>query len=140
MAAARYAGSNFPPTSATTPGHIAAACARTLLHFHNDNSKANNMNRSIHPLNVAQLLPRDRHCKLDHTPIHVGDVVHLKPANGPEIRATVIYNAPINGTVTYTTDLVRPCGQSVGPAMRIRFRHEHVHRIEPVRRPESRTA
>jgi len=92
------------------------------------------MNSSIHPITAAQLLPRRAHSKLDHTPIHVGDVVHLKPAGGPDIRATVIYNAPINGTVTYTTDVVRPCGQAGGPGMRIRFRHEHVHRIEPLRR------
>lgn len=92
------------------------------------------MNLSNSTLTASQLLPRGQHSKLDQTPIHVGDVVHLKPAHGPEIRATVIYNAPINGTVTYTTDVVRPCGQSGGPGIRIRFRHEHVHRIEPLRR------
>ncbi|MBV7485717.1 hypothetical protein [Bordetella sp. BOR01] len=92
------------------------------------------MNQSIHSITAAQLLPRRTHSRLDHIPIHVGDIVHLKPADGPEIRATVIYNAPINGIVTYTTDVIRPCGRLNGPGMRIRFRHEHVHRIEPLRR------
>ncbi|MCD0502261.1 hypothetical protein [Bordetella petrii] len=92
------------------------------------------MNHSIHPFPATQLLTRRKHSKLDHVPIHVGDVVHLRPAHGPEIRATVIYNAPINGTTTYTTDVVRPQGRAGEPGMRIRFRHEHVHRIEPLRR------
>jgi hypothetical protein len=61
---------------------------------------------------TSDLIRRPAHTTLDNMPIHIGDIVYLKPANGPEIRATVIYNAP---------------GQ------RIRFRHEHVHRIEPVR-------
>jgi len=98
------------------------------------------MNLSINPITATQLLPRRAHSRLDHTPIHVGDVVHLKPACGPDIRATVIYNAPINGTVTYTTDVVHPRGATGGPGMRIRFRHEHVHRIEPLRRRASRAA
>lgn len=93
------------------------------------------MIHSTQPIKPSELLPRAVHSKLDHTPIHVGDIVHLRPANGPEIRATVIYNAPINGTVTYTTDVVRPCGRTDQPGMRIRFRHEHVHRIESVRQP-----
>ena len=90
------------------------------------------MNHFIHPNTATRLLPRRARSKLDNMPIHVGDVVHLHPADGPAIRATVIYNAPINGTVTYTTDVVRS-GQANEPSMRIRFRHEHVHRIEPVR-------
>ncbi|MBO9355880.1 hypothetical protein GG851_17980 [Bordetella petrii] len=98
------------------------------------------MNPSTHTITAAQLLPRRTHSRLDHMPIHVGDVVHLKPADGPEIRATVIYNAPINGTITYTTDVVRPRGQAGGPGMRIRFRHEHVHRLEPLRRVNARAA
>lgn len=92
------------------------------------------MNHNIHPITSSELLPRRAHTKLDHMPIHVGDVVHLRPASGPTIRATVIYNAPINGTVTYTTDVVRPRGCGDKRGMRIRFRHEHVHRIEPIRR------
>jgi len=88
---------------------------------------------NIHPITSSELLPRRAHTKLDHMPIHVGDVVHLRPASGPTIRATVIYNAPINGTVTYTTDVVRPRGCGDKHGMRIRFRHEHVHRIEPIR-------
>jgi len=84
------------------------------------------------------LLRRPQHIALDDTPIHVGDIVHLQPAEGPSIRAQVIYNAPVNGTTTYTTDLVRCGGQEAGARTRIRFRHEHVHRIEPVRRRASR--
>jgi hypothetical protein len=89
---------------------------------------------TIRPITPSQLLPRNAHSDLDHTPIHVGDVVYLQPTDGPAIRATVIYNAPVNGTVTYTTDVVRPRGQ---PGMRIRFRHEHVHHIESIRQNAS---
>ena len=98
------------------------------------------MNRSTHSITAAQLLPRRTRSRLDHIPIHVGDVVHLQPTDGPEIRATVIYNAPINGIVTYTTDVVHPRGHVHGPGMRIRFRHEHVHRIEPLRRNAAQAA
>ncbi|MFQ1064613.1 hypothetical protein [Bordetella trematum] len=80
--------------------------------------------------NTQNLVRRPAHLQLDDTPINVGDVVHLKLADGPAIRAAVIYNAPINGTTTYTTELIRPRGASRGE--RIRFRHEHVHCIEPV--------
>lgn len=90
------------------------------------------MNQHIHPITPSELLPRHAQSNLDQMPIHVGDIVHLQPAQGPAIRATVIYNAPINGTVTYTTDVVRPRGHADQPGMRIRFRHEHVHRIEPL--------
>ena len=84
---------------------------------------------------TSDLIRRPAHTTLDNMPIHIGDIVYLKPANGPEIRATVIYNAPINGTTTYTTEVV-PCGAPAqeAPGQRIRFRHEHVHRIVPVRR------
>ena len=93
------------------------------------------MNHHIQPITPSKLLPRHTHSSLDQMPIHVGDIVHLQPADGPAIRATVIYNAPIHGTVTYTTDVVRPRGsQSNHPGMRIRFRHEHVHHIEPARK------
>ncbi len=83
---------------------------------------------------TSDLIRRPAHIALDNTPIHVGDIVHLQPANGPAIRATVIFNAPINGTTTYTTEVV-PCGSASqkAPGQRIRFRHEHVHRIESVR-------
>lgn len=90
------------------------------------------MTHTIQPITSSQLLTRDTHSQLDQMLIHVGDVVHLQPAHGPAIRATVIYNAPINGTVTYTTDVVRR-GKSDQRGMRIRFRHEHVHHIESVR-------
>ncbi|CAB3889858.1 hypothetical protein N5C72_11585 [Achromobacter mucicolens] len=84
---------------------------------------------------TTDLIRRPAHTQLDDMPIHIGDIVYLQPADGPEIRATVIFNAPINGTTTYTTEVV-PCGSAVQKAsgQRIRFRHEHVHRIEPVRR------
>ncbi|MFU2051859.1 hypothetical protein [Bordetella hinzii] len=82
--------------------------------------------------NIHDLVRRPAHSKLDDMPINVGDVVHLKLADGKAIRAAVIYNAPINGTTTYTTEVVRPGGTNRGE--RIRFRHEHVHRIEPVAR------
>jgi len=95
------------------------------------------MIHTIRPITPSQLLPRNTQSTLDHTPIHVGDIVHLKPENGPIIRATVIYNAPINGTVTYTTDVVRSREQTGQPGMRIRFRHEHVHHIESVRKNAS---
>ncbi|MVW71062.1 MULTISPECIES: hypothetical protein [unclassified Bordetella] len=90
------------------------------------------MTQTIRPITPSDLLPRRAKSQIDQTPIHIGDTVVLRPANGPDIRATVIYNAPINGTVTYTTDVVR-CGRPDQPGMRIRFRHEHVHRIESVR-------
>ncbi len=71
---------------------------------------------------------------LDDTPIHVGDIVHLQPEQGPRIAARVIYNTPFNGATTYTTDLV-PCMAENGRLLkqRFRFRHEHVHRIDPIR-------
>lgn len=83
---------------------------------------------------TSDLIRRPAHTTLDNTPIHVGDIVYLQPANGPAIRATVIFNAPINGTTTYTTEVL-PCGSASqkAPGQRIRFRHEHVHRIESVR-------
>ncbi|AHV91279.1 hypothetical protein [Bordetella holmesii] len=83
-------------------------------------------------LNTNDLVRRPSQSQLNDTPINVGDVVHLRLADGKAIRATVIYNAPINGTTTYTTELIQPCGAKRG--QRIRFRHEHVHRIESVSR------
>jgi hypothetical protein len=71
---------------------------------------------------------------LDGMPINVGDIVHLQPEDGPEIAARVIYNAPLNGAVTYTTDLVSRMTESGRVLkLRFRFRHEHVHRIESVK-------
>lgn len=79
-------------------------------------------------------LARRSNSALDNTPIHVGDIVHLQPEDGPCIQARVIYNAPINGSTTYTTDVVSQMTDN-GRMLkrRFRFRHEHVHRIEPVR-------
>ncbi|MDQ8032268.1 hypothetical protein CEG14_18120 [Bordetella genomosp. 1] len=81
--------------------------------------------------NLNNLIRRTDESNLDGKPINVGDVVLLKLADGPAIRAEVIYNAPYNGTTTYTTELVR-AGRNA-KAERIRFRHEHVHHIESVR-------
>jgi hypothetical protein len=79
------------------------------------------------------LVPRVDHA-LDGTPIHVGDIVHLHPADGSVIKARVIYNAPLNGATTYTTDVVtRRADNGRTLKVRFRFRHEHVHGIEPVR-------
>jgi hypothetical protein len=79
-------------------------------------------------------LARRSSSELDNMPIHVGDIVHLQPIDGPRVRARVIYNAPINGSVTYTTELIPAMTDSGRQTRwRFRFRHEHVHRIEPVR-------
>lgn len=75
------------------------------------------------------LLRRPAHTTLDNTSIRVGDIVHLQPVDGPAIRARVIYNTPINGTTSYTTDIV----MADNKAIRARFRHEHVHAVEPLR-------
>jgi hypothetical protein len=80
-----------------------------------------------------RLVPRADHA-LDDMPIHVGDIVHLHPADGSVIKARVIYNAPLNGATTYTTDVVtRRVENGRTLKLRFRFRHEHVHGIEPVR-------
>ena len=47
-------------------------------------------------------------------PIHIGDIVYLQPANGPAIRAAVIFNAPIDGMTTYTE--VLPAGAKRPPS------------------------
>lgn len=75
----------------------------------------------------------------DDAPIHLGDVVHLQLADGPAVKAPVIFNAPLNGVTTYTTDVLTRSHTS-DPALcgrRIRFRREHVHHVERVR-PASR--
>ena len=71
----------------------------------------------------------------EDTPIHVGDIVHLQLADGPAIKAPVIFNAPFNGVTTYTTDVLTRSHTS-DPSLcgrRIRFRREHVHHIERLR-------
>jgi len=88
----------------------------------------------IHSSLPPALLRRPAHTSLDQATIHVGDIVHLQPADGPAIRARVIYNAPLNGVTTYTTDLVRCPSAGAARPTRLRFRHEHVHRIEPLSR------
>lgn len=88
------------------------------------------MNTLFNPQNLVRRADRSA---LDNMQINVGDVVHLQVADGPAIRAKVIYNAPYNGTTTYTTDLVCAGNGAGARPARIRFRHEHVHRIESVR-------
>ncbi|WZB61475.1 hypothetical protein WJ970_30130 [Achromobacter xylosoxidans] len=83
---------------------------------------------------TSDLVRRPAHTQLDDMPIHIGDIVYLQPANGPAIRAAVIFNAPIDGMTTYTTEVLPTGAAQKTPAQRIRFRHEHVHRIESVRR------
>lgn len=71
----------------------------------------------------------------DDAPIHLGDVVHLQLADGPAIKAPVIFNAPFNGVTTYTTDVLTHRHTS-DPSLcgrRIRFRREHVHHVERLR-------
>ena len=58
---------------------------------------------------TSDLIRRPAHTQLDDMPIHIGDIVYLQPANGPAIRAAVIFNAPIDGMTTYTTEVL-PAG------------------------------
>ena len=55
---------------------------------------------------TSDLIRRPAHTQLDDMPIHIGDIVYLQPANGPAIRAAVIFNAPIDGMTTYTTEVL----------------------------------
>ena len=67
-------------------------------------------------------------------PIHIGDIVYLQPANGPAIRAAVIFNAPIDGMTTYTTEVL-PAGaaQNARPAHPLPPRARASHRVRPPR-------
>lgn len=65
---------------------------------------------------------------LDTTPIHVGDIVTLQPLGSPRIQGRVIYNAPLDGEITYTTELL-----GVDSGKHMRFRHEHVLDLTPIR-------
>lgn len=77
-------------------------------------------------LSTIDLVQRPANSGLDTTPIHVGDTVYLQPQEGPRIKGVVIFDTPLFGTTTYTSD----CGGRV----RVRFRHADVHHIEPLRR------
>lgn len=70
---------------------------------------------------------------LDGMPIHVGDIVYLQAVDGSMVKAEVIFNAPVDGTIIYTTKPVTRMTES-GRVLKLyfRFRHEHVHGIEPV--------
>ena len=91
---------------------------------------------------TSDLIRRPAHTQLDDMPIHIGDIVYLQPANGPAIRAAVIFNAPIDGMTTYTTEVLPAGAAQKTPAQRIRFRHStHRGRASPppARLPESRS-
>ncbi len=76
-------------------------------------------------LYTNDLIQRPTGSNLDAMPIHVGDTVYLQPRNGPRIKGVVIFDTPIFGTTTYTSE--------TGGRIRARFRHSDVHHIEPVR-------
>jgi len=89
--------------------------------------------KNIYPNDLVQ---RPTGIDLDHDSIHVGDVVYLQPKDGgPAIRSTVIFDTPLFGCTTYTSDaMVRPaCGVRDAQAMRFRFRMQDVHKVQSVR-------
>lgn len=77
-------------------------------------------------LYTNDLIQRPADSSLDSMPIHVGDTVYLQPRNGPRIKGVVIFDTPMFGTTTYTSE-------SSG-RVRARFRHCDVHHVEPARR------
>ena len=77
-------------------------------------------------LYTTDLVQRPADSSLDAMPIHVGDTVYLQPLNGPRIKGVVIFDTPVFGTTTYTSETVG--------RIRARFRHSDVHHIEPLRR------
>jgi len=80
-------------------------------------------------LYTTDLVQRPSGSTLDTTPIHVGDTVYLQPRKGPRLKGVVIFDTPIFGTTTYTSE----CAGRV----RARFRHCDVHHVEPARRSAS---
>jgi len=81
------------------------------------------------------LIARPEGSSLDAMPIHVGDTVYLQPRKGPAIKGVVIFDTPVFGTTTYTSE--------TAGRVRARFRHCDVHGIEPLRgrkRSSPRTA
>lgn len=74
---------------------------------------------------TTDLVARPEGSGLDAMPIHVGDTVYLQPRNGPAIKGVVIFDTPVFGTTTYTSE--------TAGRVRARFRHRDAHRIEPLR-------
>ena len=58
---------------------------------------------------------------------------HLQPANGPAIRAAVIFNAPIDGMTTYTTEVLPAGAAHARPAHPLPPRARASHRVRPPR-------
>jgi len=77
-------------------------------------------------INTHQLVQRT-HGEALETPIHVGDTVYLKLADGTEVRSVVIFDTPISGDIIYTADAVDRAG------FRARFRETAVHAVESAR-------
>jgi hypothetical protein len=89
--------------------------------------------KNIYP---NELVQRPTGIDLDHDSIHVGDVVYLQPKDGgPAIRSTVIFDTPLFGCTTYTSDtVVRPARAGFDAQhMRFRFRLQDVHKVQSVR-------
>ncbi|QEI08021.1 hypothetical protein FXN63_20885 [Pigmentiphaga aceris] len=89
--------------------------------------------KNLYPNDLVQ---RPTGINLDHDSIHVGDVVYLQPKDGgPAIRSTVIFDTPLFGCTTYTSDaLVRPArGERAAQPVRFRFRMQDVHKVQPAR-------
>jgi hypothetical protein len=89
--------------------------------------------QNIYPDDLVQ---RPTGIDLDHDSIHVGDIVTLQPKDGgPAIRSTVIFDTPIYGCTTYTSDIVlRPArGGRDAQQVRFRFRLKDVHQVQRAR-------
>jgi uncharacterized protein YodC (DUF2158 family) len=90
----------------------------------------------MHNIYPDQLVQRPAGIDLGHDSIHVGDVVTLQPKDGgPAVRCTVIFDTPLYGCTTYTSDtVVRPTrgGRDAQP-MRFRFRLKDVHQVQSQR-------
>ena len=78
--------------------------------------------KTIYP---TDLIARPDHAQLNETNIRLGDVVYLKPKNGPKIASTVIYSSPVFGCTTYTADASCNKGQRI----RFRFRQKDIHHV-----------
>jgi len=73
-----------------------------------------------------QLIRRNSGERLDQASINVGDIVYLKPVDGPAFRSRVIFNTPISGQTTYTSETIDH------PRIRARFHHADVHALESI--------
>ena len=83
---------------------------------------------------TSDLIRRPAHTQLDDMPIHIGDIVYLQPANGPAIRAAVIFNAPIDGMTTYDgSPAGRRGAEDARPAHPLPPRARASHRVRPPR-------